>query len=61
LEPRPPTDAVGQSRAATLLATTLYLLAWAKTRWPQLAAYGVADRLAFLWHWGHNHGLGRLV
>jgi len=44
-----------------LLAATLYLLAWAKTRWPELAGYDVTDRLAFLWHWGHDRGLGRLV
>lgn len=61
LEPRPPTVAAGEGAAAALLAATLYLLAWAKTRWPQLAGYGLAHRLAFLWHWGHNRGLGRLV
>ena len=61
LEPRPPTPTAGQSVGALLLAATLYLLAWAKTRWPELAGYGVTDRLAFLWHWGHDRGLGRLV
>lgn len=61
LEPRGPTEAAGQSVTQALLGATLYLLAWAKTRWPQLADYGVADRLAFLWHWGHSRGLGRLV
>lgn len=69
LEPRPPTEvggpsvapSVGPSVGTLLLAATLYLLAWAKTRWPELAGYGVADRLAFLWHWGHDRGLGRLV
>ena len=61
LEPRPPTETAGQSVAAALLTATLYLLAWAKTRWPELADYGSADRLAFLWHWGHDRRLGRLV
>jgi hypothetical protein len=44
-----------------LLHATLDLLAWAKTGWPDLAGYGLADRLAVLSHWGHNRGLGRLV
>ena len=61
LEPRPPTPTAGQSVGTLLLAATLYLLAWAKTRWPELAGYGVTDRLAFLWHWGHDRSLGRLV
>jgi hypothetical protein len=61
LEPRGPTEATGQSVVEALLAASLYLLAWAKTRWPQLSGYGVADRFAFLWHWGNNRGLGRLV
>jgi hypothetical protein len=61
LEPRPPTEVAGQSVGALLLAATVYLLAWAKTRWPALAGYGLADRLAFLWHWGDDRGMGRLV
>ena len=61
LEPRPPTEAASQSVAAALLTTSIYLLAWAKTHWPELVGYSLADRLAFLWHWGHNRGLGRLV
>ena len=44
-----------------LLAATWHLLAWAKTRWTELARDGPADRLAFLWFWGHRHGLARLV
>jgi len=44
-----------------LLQAALYLLAWAKTRWPELANYGLADRLRFLWHWGAGLGLGRLI
>ena len=69
LEPRPPTSvggpsvgpSVAPSMGTLLLTAILYLLAWAKTRWPELAGYGLADRLAFLWHWGHDRGLGRLV
>jgi hypothetical protein len=46
---------------ALLLAAAVYLLAWAKTRWPEVAGSGLAERLAFLWHWGHGRELGRLV
>lgn len=64
LEPRGPTagDARGGvSVAQSLLLAGLDLLAWAKSRWQELADYGVADRLAFLSHWGHGRGLDRLV
>jgi hypothetical protein len=44
-----------------LLQAALHLLAWAKTQWPALADYGLADRFRFLWHWGAGRGLGRLV
>ena len=44
-----------------LLHAALHLLAWAKTRWAELANYGLADRLRFLWHWGAGRGLGRLI
>jgi hypothetical protein len=44
-----------------LLQAALHLLAWAKTRWTELANYGLADRLRFLWHWGAGRGLGRLI
>ncbi len=44
-----------------LLQAALHLLAWAKTRWAELANYGLADRLRFLWHWGAGRGLGRLI
>jgi hypothetical protein len=44
-----------------LLQAALHLLAWAKTQWPALADYGLADRFRFLWHWGAERGLGRLV
>ena len=64
LEPRGPT-ALGTSPTLTaahsLLLASLDLLAWAKSRWRELAGYGVADRLAFLGHWGHGRRLGRLV
>jgi hypothetical protein len=51
-----PRDAPG-----ALLQAALHLLAWAKTRWAELANYGLADRLRFLWHWGAGRGLGRLI
>jgi hypothetical protein len=44
-----------------LLHAALHLLAWAKTRWTELAHYGLKDRFRFLWHWGASHGLGRLI
>jgi len=44
-----------------LLHAAIHLLAWAKTRWPEVADYGRKDRLRFLWHWGLSCGLGRLV
>jgi hypothetical protein len=44
-----------------LLQAALHLLAWAKTRWAEVATYGLADRLRFLWHWGAGRGLGRLI
>ena len=50
----------GQPGAA-LLAAAWHLLAWAKTRWTELARDGPSERLAFLWFWGHRHGLARLV
>ena len=59
-------DANGQNAgpvnlACGLLTASLHLLAWAKTRWQELADYGLTDRLRFLWHWGHARGLNRLV
>jgi hypothetical protein len=47
--------------ARALLAAVWHLLAWAKTRWTELARHGPGDRLRFLWHWGHGRGLVRLV
>ena len=44
-----------------LLQATFHLLAWAKTRWPEVVGYGLKDRLRFLWHWGFGRGLARLV
>lgn len=44
-----------------LLRATLHLLAWAKVHWAELAGYGLAARLGFLWHWGFSQGLGRLI
>lgn len=44
-----------------LLHAALHLLAWAKTRWTELAPYGLKDRWRFLWHWGTGQGLGRLI
>jgi hypothetical protein len=53
--------AASQNPPRALLAASLHLLAWAKTRWTELAGYGLADRLRFLWHWGHARGLARLI
>jgi len=64
LEPRGPTVLgirPSTTAAQSLLLASLDLLAWAKSRWRELAGYGVADRLAFLGHWGNGRGLGRLV
>jgi hypothetical protein len=44
-----------------LLVAALHLLAWAKTRWAELAGHGPGDRLRFLWHWGYGRGLARLI
>ena len=44
-----------------LLHAATHLLAWAKTRWPEVVGYGLKDRLRFLWHWGSGRGLVRLV
>jgi transposase-like protein len=44
-----------------LLHAAIHLLAWAKTRWPEVGAYHLADRLRFLWQWGTSRGLGRLI
>ena len=44
-----------------LLQAAVHFLAWAKTRWSEVANYGLADRLRFLWHWGAGQGLGRLI
>jgi hypothetical protein len=44
-----------------LLHASLNLLAWLKTQMPEMAGYGLYDRLSCLWHWGYSRGLGRLV
>jgi len=54
-------SAQAQHPAQALLQALLHLLAWAKTQWDQLAGYGWNDRLRFVWLWGANRGLGRLV
>jgi hypothetical protein len=50
-----------RSGAQALLSVSLHLLAWAKTQWQELAGYGLNNRLKFLWLWGSEHGLGRLI
>ena len=50
-----------QSAAEALLAASEHLLAWGKTQWAEAARYGRNERLRFLWLWGANRGLGRLV
>ncbi len=53
------------AQAATVEQAVLgaagHLLAWAKSRWAELARYGWGDRLRFLWLWGSERGLARLV
>lgn len=51
----------GQNAAEALLIASEHLLAWGKTRWAEVAGYSRAERLRFVWLWGANHGLGRLV
>jgi len=50
-----------QDAPRALLDAASHLLAWAKTRWPEVVSYGLKDRLRFLWHWGLGRGLVRLV
>jgi hypothetical protein len=50
-----------QDAPRALLDAAIHLLAWAKTRWPEVVNYGLKDRLRFLWHWGFGRGLVRLV
>lgn len=50
-----------QTAAEALLAASEHLLAWGKTRWAEVAGYGRNERLRFVWLWGANRGLGRLV
>jgi len=50
-----------QNAAEALLAASEHLLAWGKTRWAEVAGYGRNERLRFVWLWGANRGLGRLV
>jgi hypothetical protein len=62
----PVLDPLGESAGPrdtprALLHAALHLLAWAKTRWTELADYGLKDRFRFLWHWGASHGLERLI
>jgi Domain of unknown function (DUF6431) len=64
--PSPWLDAHGEALRAenaiqVLLGAAGHLLAWAKSRWTELARYGWEDRLRFLWLWGSGRGLGRLV
>jgi hypothetical protein len=60
LDPQGEGAQAGNSGQA-LLSASLHLLAWAKTEWVELVAYGLADRLRFLGLWGSQRGLGRLV
>ena len=60
LDPLGPTTGP-QDAPSGLLHATLDLLAWAQVCWPELAPYGLKDRLPFLWQWGYSRGLRRLV
>jgi hypothetical protein len=64
--PSPWLDAHGEAAQSVtprqaLLGAAGHLLAWAKSRWAELVAYGWNDRLRFVWLWGSGQGLGRLV
>ncbi len=61
LDPLGPAAGPLSDAPRALLYASLALLAWAKTRWPEVRSYGLSDRLRFLWHWGSGRGLGRLV
>lgn len=50
-----------QTTAEALLAASEHLLAWGKTQWAEVTGYGRNERLRFVWLWGANRGLGRLV
>jgi len=50
-----------QNVAEALLVASEHLLAWGKTQWAEAAGYGRNERLRFLWLWGADRGLGRLV
>lgn len=59
-------DAQGETLRAenpgqALLAASEHLLAWGKSQWAELAEYGLEKRLEFVWLWGANQGLERLV
>jgi hypothetical protein len=59
-------DAQGEALKAgspeqALLKASEHLLAWGKSQWAEMAEYGLEKRLSFLWLWGANQGLGRLV
>lgn len=60
LDPRGEAVRVSGS-AQVLLGAVGHLLAWAKSRWVELAPYGWKDRLRFAWLWGSQQGLGRLI
>jgi hypothetical protein len=60
LDPRGEAVRVSGSGQA-LLGAAGHLLAWAKSRWRELAPYGWKDRLRFVWLWGSAQGLGRLI
>jgi hypothetical protein len=55
------TGAAPASLPGLLLAASRYLLVWAQTHLAQARAYGSNDRLRFLWLWGHERGLARLI
>jgi len=44
-----------------LLAASEHLLAWGRSQRVEMAEYSLEKRLNFLWLWGANRGVGRLV
>jgi hypothetical protein len=59
-------DAQGEALKAgnteqALLKASEHLLAWGKLKWEEMRECGLEKRMHFLWLWGDQQGMGRLV